>query len=558
MNNVQKINLSDLKGKYKSGLLIPEIQRDYVMGAGGKLEDGTDKLDNLLDAMLNAYKEKRNFDFSCIITYYDPEHERLEIYDGQQRLTTLILLYLFCLQREKNEEYKKYKNWYQFCERPIANDIISKLTDDYFDFEKLKITDFSSFSMKNLLERFGTKKYNEIPSCFFLENVVFDQVSIGNQSEIEQFFMDLNAGVKLKPYELYKAKLVHYINCIADRDDIPNDAKNRLKAWVYKLDNEWLDAFLPFDEFSHPSEEYEIVFLRYCFRMLGEGNDTFEKLNIDKLNTDMRNKNILDTLNKCYDIMNSFSELHFNDNDISSKIPQIVEFSWGTEGECSETTKEYYVYDDNMNNVEQRCYNEDKRCAYWNLKYKDNLRHLLYIIKNVLLESGSASDLDDDILVWAYITSLDWKDAYQNEYIRILKIIMNHNVGTNLQAWYECQKKGQFLYYARYGVRHIPDYYGKHIKDKNLNSNEISDEDFFKSVRDVIKSFFEERDAWKQNMTDMTDKEISQCIMERIKELSGNKRIQEILENRERCVKSLPTDSGMKIFVVRLKTQLMG
>ena len=76
---------------YFIGLRIPEIQRDYVMGEKVKLE-------KLLDIILEKYMLDKDFDFSCTITYCNnPENAPLEIYDGQQRLTTLIIIILYKL-----------------------------------------------------------------------------------------------------------------------------------------------------------------------------------------------------------------------------------------------------------------------------------------------------------------------------------------------------------------------------------------------------------------------------------------------------------------------------
>ena len=36
-------------------------------------------------------------------------------------------------------------------------------------------------------------------------------VSTGSQNELEQVFMDLNSGVKLKDYELYKSNMIHRV-----------------------------------------------------------------------------------------------------------------------------------------------------------------------------------------------------------------------------------------------------------------------------------------------------------------------------------------------------------
>lgn len=513
MNNSQKINLECLKRDYKQGLLIPEIQRDYVMGAGGKTGNGSDKLDMLLDALLSAYNQKKKFDFSCVITYCrnnSTGQNRLEIYDGQQRLTTLILLYLFCLQREKNEEYKKYKDWYRFCERPIANDIVNKLTEDGFDIDTIEVKDFSSFSMVNLLKRFNDNKFKPIKSEFFLEDVLFDHVSISSQSEIEQFFMDLNSGVKLKEYELYKAKLVHHINCI-EKSSASNEAeKKQLKSWVHKLDNEWLNVFLPFSDSIHPSEEYEVAFIRYCFRMLIKAKPNVSNDAIENIGTDI--------LKDCYDIMNSISKLSFSYTE--TVIPQIVEFSWGNKNEKSEIKKADWNGD---------VYNKERRCAYWNLSYDNNIEHLSFFIKNVLLES-QFDLLETDILIWAYITTLDWNNSYQNEYIRFLKIILNHNVGINVDAWYECQDKGQYLYYARYGVMNIPNYYGIHKDDKKYemipNNNEI-----FNSIYFLVQEF------WKNKPIIESDKGIAVSLMERILEkLPEQNRIRSIIDIRNKQI----------------------
>lgn len=523
MDNIRKINLKELKEKYIKGLLIPEIQRDYVMGSGGKSNSGTsDKLIGLLDAFLKCSNEKdKDFDFSCIITYCkndDTQNHRLEIYDGQQRLTTLMLLYLFCLHREnKKEEYESYKSWYQFCGRPIANAILDQLTDENFNVDNIEVSDFSSFSMLNLLKQFEKEeKYKDITSDFFFERVKFDQVSIGSQNEIEQFFMDLNSGVKLKEYELYKAKLVHHINCIVKTDDILDTLKLKLESWPHKLDNEWLNTFLPFADFQHLAEEYEVAFIRYCFRMLCKYKykDIENKDGITDLN--------MYILDDCYNIMNSLSKVIFS-NTLRG-VPKIVEFSWGNATECTKILK----------SDKDQVYNPERRCAYWNLDYCDNENHLFYIIKNILLDNERNSELDNDIVVWAYITTMDWQIDYQNEYIRLLKIMLNNIVGINLNAWYECQYKGQYLYYAKYSVISIPQYYGKHIQDNflNISQNNLGE---YENICSLVNSFLNSKTVWKRVLN---KKKISENIMKEIQEkIEGCK----YLENRKKQMDTYST-----------------
>ena len=147
MSDTEKITLQKLKNTYKQGVFIPEIQRDYVMGAGGKLSDRQDKLEKLLDAILASCKEHKDFDFSCIITYCeDPDNGKLQIYDGQQRLTTLFIMLIFKLRKENNDDIiKNYQNWYSFSGRESANHIIRKLTnigDKYKEITEDDVVDF--------------------------------------------------------------------------------------------------------------------------------------------------------------------------------------------------------------------------------------------------------------------------------------------------------------------------------------------------------------------------------------------------------------------------------
>ncbi len=498
MSEIKKLCFSEIKKEYEKGVLIPEIQRDYVMGAGGSREGGEeDKLDALLNAILNAFDKKMEFDFSCIITYCkDPKTEKLEIYDGQQRLTTLMLLILFCLQKEeKADEYKSYNGWYQFKGRPVANEIISNLTEDAFSIDNIEVKDFTSYSMKNLLKKFA-EKYSRIDSDYLLNRVKFDRVELGSQSEIEQFFMDLNSGVKLKKYELYKAKLVHHITTITNSLKAENSPKEELIAWPQKLDNEWLNAFRVFADFAHPAEEYEIAFIQYCFSML-----TGDK-NIECIYNDP-SINFSEVLKECFSIMEAISKLDFSLVSKRPVKPEMVEFAWGDNSKYSDPYEYSKIYN---------YYNKDKRGAYWNLSFEDNEYHLYYIIKKILLNDKTSKELSDDAVIWAYIISLKWQIDYQIEFVRIIKILLNHIVSINSEAWYECQYKGQYLYYSKYNVDYIPQYYGVHRKNDNNNENK-ENKGKFSCVLSLINNCFRNIKEWPRTLN---NKEIAKEIAAKI------------------------------------------
>ena len=509
MNDSKKITLSDLKRDYICGLRIPEIQRDYVMGAGGKDDEGKDKLEKLLDAILEKCQANEDFDFSCIITYCkesekEPKKKLLEIYDGQQRLTTLMLMILYKLRSEKKDVIK-FHEWYRFMGRKKANEILDLLTNNESsidEIDKIEVTDFTSFSMKNLLEKIGLPKYKDITSDYLLEHVKFDMVSIGSQNEIEQFFMDLNSGVKLKDYELYKAKLTHRVNQLKDK--YTNIAKSEvlevLELWSHKMDNNWLNFFDLFADYEHPAEEYEVAFVEYCINMI------FIEDGKDPVNHQVEDINA-DVIYKVYNIMQLITDLNLSfyksqEKELLKK--GMLYFSWGKIDSDIDTE-----------------WNYDRRGAFWKLEFEEYDRMLYYIIKFVLLDAPQSIEMKDDVLLWCFITTLDWQIDIQNEYLRLIKIILNHNVIENKDAWYECQYKGQYLYYCKYSVYGIPQYYGEHLNTE-IQDNEIKNR--HSNMFLLNKSFIQ-----NVKISNMLNREkISISLMEQIRNTSEEN---EVIEN---------------------------
>ena len=101
-----KISLYELLTEYTKDkllikytkIIIPDIQRDYVMGSGGG------KLTKLLKAMSESAIKNKDFNFSCIMGHVDKENNFF-VYDGQQRLATLIYLSAYLFNKEENKKY---------------------------------------------------------------------------------------------------------------------------------------------------------------------------------------------------------------------------------------------------------------------------------------------------------------------------------------------------------------------------------------------------------------------------------------------------------------------
>lgn len=484
-NNNKKTFLEFIEeNKYVNGIRIPSIQRDYVLGSSKKL-----KL-LLHDIYENAEKNK-SFDLSCIII--NKEHEKLEIYDGQQRLVTLTFMYLYYIQKEKKES-KFGKDWLEFSERPFANEVFNEMVEKKYinfenlDFDLLVQKDCTSFAINQLLKKINEydKKYNNtMKSDYILNNIQFGVILIEKQSEAEQFFMDLNSGIKLKEFEIYKSKLNDVIKKLSTNDNFKNEKS--IENWSSKIDNEWLNFFRKIGVgcFEHTEEEYEIRFIRYCLHMAIEekyikekytkqiNNELAEEIKkmqnenyiFDNIDSYINNKSeinkkiihkIYEIIHRVYHIMES---LNGNIECIKTDNSEILDYAWGDDEELEKAKK----------------YNYNKRAAFWNLD--DNTNTTIF---NKAIQSIIQENINFDIMLWILITTLNGKEKNRNKenrnkYIRLIKIFMNNNVFTNKDAWYESQAKGQYMYYSKNIPYGIPQYYGKHYDE---NYGESSDDNY--------------------------------------------------------------------------------
>lgn len=116
LNNRTEHSLATLLSKYDK-IVIPDIQRDYVMGSGGE------KLTKLLQSICNAkYQEamhpKKGFKFSVIMGYVDSATNTFYVYDGQQRLASLVYL---CASYEEAQSEEEFLSKFEFMDREEAN-----------------------------------------------------------------------------------------------------------------------------------------------------------------------------------------------------------------------------------------------------------------------------------------------------------------------------------------------------------------------------------------------------------------------------------------------------
>lgn len=243
---------------FKYPIKIPVIQRDYCMGA--RITGENDFLSFLLD----GYNHGDKLSASTILlavskdTTNNLNKKELYIFDGQQRTFTIYVILKHCNDNELSE--------YSFVGRTVDNSQREYSSPYSKEAVKELISVFEKLieEMKKNDAAFKTKFITYIK-----ENVFFKVKIVDSVSGAEQFFMDINGGVALKKYEIYKAMLCNRLSELK-QDNV-----------VRKIENEWLNFFYRYRENdlnkkceniqnneSDEEELLEIRFIEYICRFI--------------------------------------------------------------------------------------------------------------------------------------------------------------------------------------------------------------------------------------------------------------------------------------------------
>jgi hypothetical protein len=282
-SNYQEYTFSKLLEQYDK-ILIPMIQRDYAQGRTDK--KATDVRSNLLTDIFSdknvhfdlvfGSKEKRIIDGkdkNCFIPV-----------DGQQRLTTLFLLYLYGQKAGKtNTELDLSK--FSYDTRRAASDFCKSITSEEWAVSNDKnvsdvIKDSSWFmnywekdptveGMLNMLDAIHEKckKTIDYPNMDKVSFFFFDLESNGLN---ENLYLKMNSrGKPLTAFENLKAKIEKVLpedveiedKCFPECDASPKGFKAK---WKYFMDRNWTEAF--WDK-EHP-ENYDESITKFIVRFL--------------------------------------------------------------------------------------------------------------------------------------------------------------------------------------------------------------------------------------------------------------------------------------------------
>ncbi len=284
-SNYQEYTFSKMLEQYDK-ILVPMIQRDYAQGRTDK--KATDVRNNLLNDIFSGKdvvhfdlvfgsKEKRIIDgkeMNCFIPV-----------DGQQRLTTLFLLFLYGLKAGKtNIELDLSK--FSYDTRRAASDFCKSITSEEWTVQKDKkvsdvIKDSSWFmnywekdptveGMLNMLDAIH-EKCKEITDYPNLNKVTFFFFDLESNGLNENLYLKMNSrGKPLTAFENLKAKMEKALPDITkvetkwfpENNAAPKDSFK--EKWKFFMDRDWAIAFWDKD---NPSK-YDVNIAKFIVRFL--------------------------------------------------------------------------------------------------------------------------------------------------------------------------------------------------------------------------------------------------------------------------------------------------
>jgi hypothetical protein len=249
---------------------IPMIQRDYAQGR----KNETEIRNRFLDAIFESLKNEKDLDLDFIYGSISESNKIFIPLDGQQRLTTLFLLYWYIGTRELTEIEDKYNSLmelmkkFTYSTRVSSRRFCEKLVETKLNFvkePKEEITNLSWFfksykkdptvsSMLNMLDAIHGK-YSKVGKTDLFEKLnklQFYILPLNGFNLTEELYVKMNArGKQLTDFENYKADLTKYMKDANNPYKLDYQKEvlhiNRLMPYYLcfsqKLDNEWTNFF---------------------------------------------------------------------------------------------------------------------------------------------------------------------------------------------------------------------------------------------------------------------------------------------------------------------------
>lgn len=333
-------NFGNLIQKYD--IEIPMIQRDY---AQGRDDDKSTKIrQKFLADIYNGLENKKPLHMDFI--FGSIKNSKFIPLDGQQRLTTLFLLYFYFGLKSgdvsflKSDEKSKFRyetraSSREFCDmllnldKAILNsENLSESIKDSANFLPFWENDPTVKSMLNMLDDIDKKfKDQNFTKDTLDENLTFQLFELKEFNLSDELYIKMNArGKKLTEFEKLKARMEKILK--------ENGFDDRLREFSEKMDNDWADIFWEYKDDKFLIDDAFMAYFRYISQMLYHKDNQDSEFDFDKeLENIYKNKEnleflfyaldnldtIIDKINEC---LGSFKFIKFS----ISKNKKLEEF----------------------------------------------------------------------------------------------------------------------------------------------------------------------------------------------------------------------------------------
>lgn len=421
----------------ESVVMIPKVQRDYAYGRKEPKVEAV--LDGMLLTMLDAVKNNEDviFDFVYGGSYVKSGDDvsGLIPLDGQQRLTTLFLLYFYAslVQQDVSAEDVAWLKKFRYETRQSATDFCETLIDEVRDYLLKSVindildgkaslaaeisghpkympsydSDPTIESMLNVLERIDSiYKSNPIPDLWTRlmtgDNIRFYALSLDKFGLSDDLYIKMNSrGKKLTQFEIFKSDLEKAIAKIDS--DLKRDVAN-------KLDNSWMDIVWDYanpDVNGEGERRDEIV---------NRADDGYMQLINNILRLELFRRNIEPSKNRPATIDEIFTDKQAVDQIVS--ILDTISNIHKSEGGITENWEKYFYFSEAV-------IGEDNKIRlFWDSKNRKPVIHL-----------ALERDLSVPELIYFYALhlinsqQLEYEDAFRS--LRVVRNLVNANVRAN-------------------------------------------------------------------------------------------------------------------------------
>ncbi len=273
MSNIGKLTTFKRLIDKESVIMIPKVQRDYAYGR--KNPKAEEIVRGLLDKMLNAISKNDvvllDFVYGGPYVRRNKKNQGLIPLDGQQRLTTLFLLFFYVSLVDPNApddvsflkkfRYETRQSATNFCSdlidhiRPNLRSKTNKGKEHISSLIKNEAKYLPSYdgdptiqSMLNVLDVIEEMwpSYNLTNAWNYLnerDNIQFYSISLDEFGLTDDLYIKMNSrGKKLTEFEIFKSDFLKAIKAI---DDSLKDSVSQ------KMDNSWMDILWDYSQINH-------------------------------------------------------------------------------------------------------------------------------------------------------------------------------------------------------------------------------------------------------------------------------------------------------------------